>query len=314
MGKEPRQTRRVLLGSLLLAGLIGSALLIFFLETLVRSLRSTYTVVAVVQNAPDLTTGSPVWIAGRHVGEVQRVGFAPASGDTMARIAVVMELPRSVQSQVRTDSRVRLTAESLMGGSVVDILPGTADAPVVGPGDTLRQAARPTASQLAARAARLKADFDSVLATSRELSPALRVTLTRTERAFQGLDLVMQESGRLQRDLADNPGLALLRDPAFAASLARVSATADELPRLFGELTRADGGAAQVGAALGRLQARADSLAGLLAAASDALVTPNGTLLRLQQDTAIQRAIAAARADLDSLIADVRRNPLRYAF
>jgi hypothetical protein len=124
----------------------------------------------------------------------------------------------------------------------------------------------------------------------------------------------MLEARQLQSDLEANPGMALLRDPSFAASLERTRGHAAELPLMLGRLRDSTGPAVQVQAAIARLQLRADSLSTQLAAATAALDNPNGTLSRMQQDTAIMRAVNAARAELDSLMADMRRNPLRYVF
>jgi ABC-type transporter Mla subunit MlaD len=314
MARDPRQTRRTVAGTLLIAGLLAATVLTFFLESLIEKFRSKYEIVAVVRDGVDLVAGSPVWIAGREVGVVSSVGFMPHGGDTIARIAVVLELPRRVQSQVRADSRVRLTAVNLLSERVVDIGPGTERAPVLGPGDTLRQERRPTPAELTARAATVKAGLDSVLVQVQALTPAMNARLLQTQRAVQGLDIVMTEAARLQRDMDANPGLALLRDPAFAAAVERAQATARELPLLIGRLQEQDGAVADVRSALARLQQRAEALDAQLAAASAALENPNGSLARLQQDTAIQRAINAARAELDSLIVEARRNPLRFVF
>jgi hypothetical protein len=124
----------------------------------------------------------------------------------------------------------------------------------------------------------------------------------------------MVEAQPPQIPVAARPASALLRDPAFDAALRRTREHAEELPRLIERARGSAGGAADVGAALARLQARADTLADRLAEAGAALDNPNGTLARMQQDSALVRAIHAARAELDSLVADARRNPLRYVF
>jgi hypothetical protein len=124
----------------------------------------------------------------------------------------------------------------------------------------------------------------------------------------------MAETGRLQADMDASPGLAVLRDPAFETSLRNAQAHAAELPVLIRRLRENAGAASEMRTALARLQLRADSLGMQLAAASLALENPNGTLARMQQDTALTRALNAARAQLDSLMADMRSNPLRYVF
>ena len=41
---------------------------------------------------------------------------------------------------------------------------------------------------------------------------------------------------------------------------------------------------------------------------------PVGTLGRMQGDSAVERALAGARASLDSLLTESRKHPLRYVF
>jgi ABC-type transporter Mla subunit MlaD len=314
MARDPRQTRRVILGSLLTAALIAGAFLVFFLDSILNSFRSEYTVIAVVDEAANMAAGSPVWIAGSEVGEVETVAFLASGADSLSRVALTLLLPRDVQAQVRADSRVRLTSKGFMSVRVVDIVPGTAAAPVLGVGDTLRQDVRLTPAELTAQAALVKADFDSVMLTVNALRPVVNARLLQTQRAFGGLELAMAEGRRMQSDMDANEGLAVLQSPEFAATLQRARTTAGEIPRLLSAFTAQTGRAGEVGAALARLQRRADSLSVQLAAATAALENPNGSLARFQRDSALVRAIGKARADLDSLIAEAKRNPLRFVF
>ena len=314
MAAQPRQTRRVLFGSLILAGLLAGAVLVFILDDILASLDRVYVVHVVLPGATGLAAESPVWVSGRQVGRVSSVGLLPSGGDSLARVVLGVELPVSVRSQVRTDSEVRLTSIGPMSQRAVDIVPGSAAAPILPEGDTLRQMPIPTAAQLASRAAIVRVELATVLAELQAQTPAIRARLQQTERAFAGLESVMGEARQLQISLDANPGYALLQSPSFAAAMDRTRSYAAELPIMIGRLRDSTGPAAEVRAALSRLQLRADSLRIQLAAAEAALNNPNGTLSRMQQDTAITRALNAARAELDSLIADMRSNPLRYVF
>jgi phospholipid/cholesterol/gamma-HCH transport system substrate-binding protein len=312
--ERQRQRRRLLVGRLLMAGLIATALLIFFMEDIVTMFDEEYAIVVVFPGAAGLTEGSPVWVSGREVGTVTSVGFMPSSSDSLARVVLHLLLPVDVQSQVRADSRIRLTSIGFVSEKVVDILPGTAGSPVLAPGDTLRQEPLLTPQDLTHRAGLVSQRLDTVMAELRIHVPGIRARLLQTQRAFAGLDGVMAEAGRLQADMDASPGLAVLRDPAFETSLRNARAHAAELPVLIRRLRENAGAASEMRTALARLQLRADSLGMQLAAASLALENPNGTLARMQQDTALTRALNAARAQLDSLMADMRSNPLRYVF
>lgn len=311
---KPRQTRRVITGALIIIGLFAAALVIFFMDSLLASLERNYTIHVVLPGATGLAPRSPVWVSGHEVGSVTSVGLLPAGGDSLARVILTVSLPTRVQSHVRADSDVRITSIGPVSEPAVNIAVGSADAAALAPGDTLMSTPRTSPAQLASRAAIVKIDLDRALADLQAQTPAIHDRLEQTQRAFAGLDAVMLEARQLQTDLDANPGMALLRDPSFAASLERTRGHAAELPLMLGRLRDSTGPAAEVQAAIARLQLRADSLSTQLAAAMAALDNPNGTLSRMQQDTAIMRAVNAARAELDSLMADMRRNPLRYVF
>jgi phospholipid/cholesterol/gamma-HCH transport system substrate-binding protein len=313
MAADERQNRRVLHGALLIAALLASAVLIFMLDDLVDMFRRDYAVVAVVSDAAGITDGSAVWIAGKEVGTVTTVAFLPSGPDTTARIALTLELPRRLQAQVRRDSPVRVTSATLIGARVVDILPGSATAPAAAPGDTLRQRKRLSADEVTARAAAVRAGLDSVMAELRPLAAPASARIADTQRALAAVELAMAEATRLQADIAAGPAAALLADTAFTAALDRVRSHADALPLLIEQVQVRSAATGEVRAALARLQARAAALSAALDAAT-AQAGPNSSLARFQQDTALSRALTAARAELDSLLAEVRRNPLRFVF
>jgi phospholipid/cholesterol/gamma-HCH transport system substrate-binding protein len=309
-----RQTRRTLFGLAIIGGLAGAALLVFFLGDIITAFQRRYDIVALVPDAPGIAPGTPVWVSGREVGTVRKVAILPSSADSMGRIAVTLDLPRKVQSQVRSDSRVRVTSVSMISEAVIDILPGTPGWPELLKGDTLRTDPRPTREQIMAQASRLRAQLTPLLEEARELAPLASLRMEQAQLAFAGMDGAMAELRRMQADMRANPGLALVRDPAFQRSLEDARNHAAALPATFATLQQRLGTAGEVGEAVGRLRTRADTLVAELEAAAALLDQSAGTLGRLQNDAALQRAVGAARASLDSLMAEVRRNPLRFVF
>lgn len=312
--RDGRQTRRTVQGVLIIAVLIGAALLVFFLEDIFASLERRYEVVALVRDAPGVATGTPVWVSGREVGKVRRVAILPTSADTLGRIAVTVELPRRVESQIRTDSRVRITSVSLISEAAVDIVPGSAGAGILAAGDTLRAEPRPGRDELTAQARQVREDLQEVLAAMDDLAPLVRTRMEDTRLAFVAMDATMDEVRRMRADARANPGMALLRDPAFRQSLERARAHVAALPGTFDQVRERTGAAGEMGDAVARLRERADTLAAQLDAAAALLDESAGTLGRLQNDAALSRAVAEARASLDSLLVEVRRNPLRFLF
>jgi len=312
METEVRQRRRVLLGAVIIAALLATAVVIFVLDSVVRSFEKRYTIVAVLPSAAGIIDGTPVWVGGTEVGEVTGIAFLPGSTDTLANVALTLEIPRALAQQVRADSDVQLAAARLIGSRVVNIEPGTAAAAQLAAGDTLRPAPRPTPMALMQRAGSVNAALDTVMLEMRALAPQFTERMADTRRALAGMQLAMAEAGAIAGDLRTGAGMATLRDPAFAASLQRAQAHMAALPQLIEGMRARGADFGDVAAALARLQLRADSLSAQLAIVAER--TQNGTLQRLQQDTALQRAMNGARAALDSLMAEARRRPLRFVF
>ena len=107
MPSNGRERRRLLLGSLLIVGLLVVALIIFFLDRLVGAFQDRVTVVAALTAAPGVVRGTPVWIAGEHVGAVGRIEFRPTSVNPEARVALTLEIPQALREHLRAGTRVR---------------------------------------------------------------------------------------------------------------------------------------------------------------------------------------------------------------
>jgi hypothetical protein len=304
----------MLAGALIIAGLVALLAATFVVNRVMLFFEDRYTIVAIVPEAPLLTNGSKVWIGGKAVGTVEGIGFLPHDADTVSRISMRLNLPTSVAQQVRRDSRVRITTARLVGERVVDIIPGSPGAPMLREGDTLKQRNAVTVAQLTATAATVKAQLDTALVDVRAIMPLVHARLAETQRVFATLDGAMADGKKIAADARSGPGLTLMHDPAFAASIQRVRGHVAALPPMFSSMREKSASSAEARAAFGRLQLRADTLGKQLALISDMLNSPNGSAARFRQDSALVKALRAARTDLDSLMAETRRNPLRFIF
>jgi len=314
MTREKGQGKRILAGGLIIVGLVTLLIATFVINKVLLAFDHRYKIVAVMPDAPFLTNGSKVWIGGKEVGSVSEIGFMPQNADKVSRISMRLDLPRDVAEQVRSDSHVRITTARLVGERVVDIVPGTPAGRMLLEGDTLVQKVLITPAQIMARAAVVKAQLDTALVDVRAIMPLVRTRMGQTQRAFASLDVAMADGKKIAADARSGPALALMNDPAFAASVQRVQGHVAELPTLFASMKAQSGAPAETRAALARLQLRADTLRSQLATISAMLATPNGTAYRFQNDSALFRALRAARTDLDSLIAETKRKPLRFIF
>lgn len=310
MPSPHRQGRRALAGALMIAALTATALVIFFLDSVVPLFYRNYTVVAVFPTAPGLRTGSPVWVAGVPAGTIRQIQLLPPR-DTLARVALDLQLRQSVADQLRRDSRVRLASVQMVGEKVVEVLPGSAASPVLRDGDTLRVAPTPDASALMAHAGEVRLALDSL----RTDAAALRRKFAQRQRDFAAAlreaEAARKELAAFQAGLRDGSLAKLMAIQAPAGPLDRARKRAAEVRRLFARAqTRAGGARKELGPALGHareLQAQLEALRALNA-------QPTGTLARMQRDSALQHAMARARAQLDSLMTEARKKPWRFVF
>lgn len=79
-----------------------------------------------------IQAGSPVRQSGVKVGSVARVTLAT---DARGKVDVELSLYRGLT--IRTSDRIAIVTGGLLGDQYIDIQAGSADAPLVGPGDTI---------------------------------------------------------------------------------------------------------------------------------------------------------------------------------
>jgi ABC-type transporter Mla subunit MlaD len=313
MAALERQRYRPWLGAALLAGVVASASLVFFLDDILAAMTGRARLVAVLVQARNLRAGAPVWIAGKRVGDVVSVEFLPSGVDTVARLALTLEVAERHLDQVTAGSTVRITSDRFIGEPVVDIVPGP-PGPSVRAGDTLYARRVADRAQLIAKARALRAAVEALNVEARQVAGPGRgraLEMVRLESSLRG---VQREFDELGRTLETAPGLAFAEEAGIAASLERLNATAREIGAALDQArVRHGDGARAVASALDQLARRSNALASD-AAALAALIDDAGTLRRLQADSALLKGIHAVRAQLDSLIMEARRNPLRFVF
>lgn len=290
-------------------GLLAVALLIFFMDPLLAALRDDVELTALFESAPRVVPGAEVWIAGHRVGSVTTVAFLPVPDSGDPRLALTLAIPRDRLSQVRRDATVRLTSARLVGEPVIDILPGSPDAPPFEAGDTLFAEPEPTGADIVARAAALRAAVDTLLLASAPVNERARARMAALGRIQAGFAGTQRELEQLSATMAASPALALAHDPAVTRALARMRSVRAEL----GASGPRDTAMARMQSAFGPLTRHAAELSSRLDALR-AMGGDNGTLARLQNDSALAVALRSAQAQLDSLIAEARDNPARFVF
>lgn len=308
-----RQGRRIAIGLALIAALIAAALIIFNLDAIVHSTRTTYTIVGVFFEAPRLRVGSPVRVAGYRVGEVTRIELLPPGGESIPPFAATLRLPTQVQAKLRRDSRIRLQRQRLMGEPVVEVTPGTVDSPILRPGDTLRASPPFRAVDLVTMASALRGSLDTLLAEEATLRERAEPLAEVAKRLHSDLSAARAEFLRFEHELRTGPLTAFLQDTTERAALERVAAAAGEIA----ELARARAATvseADYRAALEGLAQRATALGTEVRHLRALLEEPRGFPGRWEQDPALRNAITATQVQLDSLIEFARRMPWRFFF
>ena len=303
------ETRRVVAGVLLIAAVVALGAFVFLLGNVRALLEHRYELIVIFDKAPRLRVGSPVWIGGHEIGRVTAIGLLPVRADSSARVAAHVEIPRKYQPLVRSDSRGRLTSARMIGEPVVDISPGTRNARVLVAGDTVYSV--PGIDLLGAFQIwrGFQSAIDSLVKVSRVLQPRIVQRKPQLMRLAARIQDAKAEFTRVT-DLLRNSSLAeLSAGGQVQTALSDLGETAKQLgPALRAASQRYNDPAFR--SALARMGAHADSLSLQLNALKEQL--GNGSLARFAQDSAIQFTVLRTQIELDSLMAETKRNPLRF--
>ncbi len=314
MPSPHRQGRRALAGALMIAALTAAALAIFFLDEVIPLFHRTYTVVAVFPTAPGLTTGSPVWVAGVEVGTIRDIRLLPPR-DTLARVALDLQLRHSVADQLRRDSQVRLTSVQLIGEKVVEVLPGSPGSPELRDGDTLHVGPSPDAAAVMSRAGEVRLALDSLRTDAAGLRARFALRQRELRAAMREAALARRELAELQAGLRGGSLARLMAIQVPNGPMSRVQARAAEIQRLFAAAqARAGRTRRDLAPEQRSLMAHTRELQAELAALRALTEQPVGTLGRVQRDSALEQTLARARAQLASLMTESRKKPWRFVF
>lgn len=281
--------REVKVGMFVLVGVLAFLVALFTL-TDVGTFRGRYYVSTVVESAGGMRRGDPVQMRGVNIGRVTGFDMVPDG------VAVELELYHTYD--VPEDSRVLVRSSGLLGGMVVDVVPGTS-AESVHEGDVLEGGLEPGVLEAAAG---LGGQAESVLARVDEL-------LSR-----RTVGAVSESAVELQALLAELNALATQQrsELAVVSTSLRRSAAGVEAAAAGPELARSV-------ARIDSLTARLDATSETLGRASASLETVlsriergEGTLGRLSSDDQLYDNLNTTAISLRELIADIRRDPRRY--
>lgn len=266
------------------------------------------TLYVLADDATGVLRGTEVWLAGKHTGTVKDVEFRTPTSDTTDRILITTEVLARDLEHVRRDSWAQVQAGGkLLGTPVVYVSIGSNTSPALREGDTIQSRSKPRALDVAAQMTAIAPEFRGLMAEVTQLTTKLsRPVGTIGNFRTHGMPEMPSAFDRMSR-LGDKMttgngtiGLAMrggLKDRAL-----RVMADADTVMALASSnrgsigrfrrdttlMTKAKG----ILAELDSLRARSKGFGG--------------------PDTTLALALARRRVLMDSLINDIKSNPLRY--
>jgi phospholipid/cholesterol/gamma-HCH transport system substrate-binding protein len=287
----PRPTARheVRVGFFVLIGFMAVVIAIFTL-TDVSTLRNRYVVTAVVPDAGGMRKGDPVQMLGVNIGRVRSFEIAPGG------VAVRLELNR--EYPFPADSRVVLRSSGLLGGTVAEVLPGSARESVRA-GAVLQgrseEGMMDTAADLGLRADTVLSRMQAML--SEQTVGAVNSSALELQAMLAQLSaLAAQQHGdlnaltaSLRRSAAGVEGATA--GPELARSVARIDSITHRLDATVLSLDRAS---TSLDAVIGRME------------------RGEGTLGRLSRDDSLYENLNNAALNLNVLAEDIRENPRRY--
>jgi len=124
-------------GILVITSFILLALAIFYISGESGFFTPTYTVTGYFPSANGLRKGAEVWLEGVTIGNVQSVEVSKEP-DPNKSVEVVMKLKKTFQNIIRSDSKMGIETQGLLGNNIVEISRGSAAGQVIADGGSLQ--------------------------------------------------------------------------------------------------------------------------------------------------------------------------------
>lgn len=268
--------------------------------------------------ARGILKGSEVWLLGQKVGLVNDIRFQPPSlSDTANRLVVAMEVQQKYVGALRRDAVAQIRpGGSLIGAVVVYLSPGSAAAPAIRDGDTIRAKPQADIEGATARFGAAAKELPAIFANVKTLRSELQATegtagalLHQGTAANAQLQTAGAQVTRLQARLGEARGsVSRLMDGSLGARASRVMARADSVRTLI----------ASPNGSLGRLRKDSTLVAEVadinveLARVRASLSESRGTAGRVLHDSAAFSALGDVQREMSLLFADMKKHPFRY--
>jgi phospholipid/cholesterol/gamma-HCH transport system substrate-binding protein len=179
MARETERRREVITGMFVLVGLAAVTFMVVLLGSQQRIFEKRFRVNAIFGTVSGLRAGAPVFVAGVNVGSVEQLRFVPAdtyqptadepSGAApqpigrVGKVEVTMNVEERFHDQIGTDSVATIGSVGLLGDKSIDISVGSASAPVIDAGATLRSQDPLTMAEIIDQIEPIRAKLDKIL-------------------------------------------------------------------------------------------------------------------------------------------------------
>jgi phospholipid/cholesterol/gamma-HCH transport system substrate-binding protein len=257
------------------------------------------------RNVNGLLKGSPVWMSGVEVGNVNSVEFVNL--DTLRQVKVVCRVKESIWPMMTQNSQVQLGTIGFLGDKYVEVVPGTPDRPLINELDVV-----PTR------------DVGEATAMFKEGEKAAN----ELRRLAANLDTLMSRMNRGEGTLG-----RMARDTALYVNLSKLVANLSELTsklsknqeRLFTSIEQAS---SAVNDLSGRLSSKhgtfgkiiddpslynnLNSTLAHLDSISAKMNRGEGSAGLLVNDTALYSQTVDLLTRVNNLVADIQKNPRKY--
>ena len=198
MADERRYRLQLRIGTFILVSLGVFFAIIYLLGARARYFESKYEIAAEFSEVAGLIEGATVRLAGVQIGRVTSVVLAPKPG---GKVRVTMSVARRFHERIRENSEARIATQGLLGDKIVDITPGTPEAPPVRPGATINAQDPQEMSRMFAEGAR-------TLQAVSELATTLRAAADRLDKGgtFDDIGAAVKSARRITDEVEKGKG------------------------------------------------------------------------------------------------------------
>ena len=265
-------------------------------------------------DATGVIKGTEVWLSGQKIGLVTDVAYMSTATAVADRLVVNTEIRAKEFPLIRRDSKVEIRpGGNLIGSPVIMISSGTASAAPVQDGDTLNavesvaiEGMMTSVHKVGSEVTALGADISKAVAQAK--SPR-GTTGAYLQTGMPLLSAASARFSRLRAQMANGNGtVGLAMQNGLFGRTSAVMSSLDSLRTLLatgnGNVGRFRRDSTLIPTVKG-LMSQVDSLRAL---ASD----PAGNIGRARGDSTLSSELSRARRELDALMKDIKKHPLRY--